>query len=291
MLSKIRKTKYYARFKKQITNFFNYNYKRKDNIQVVVSTERGGKINHYFHFIVEFLYPFLQLDLHKAKQVYVENLKNFKNILDELSINHVEQAINTTNANKITLQGLLPEYHTLKLQRFKRQVFDILGIRPVEYPNQILLIKRSLPEDFEKHVDTYNHAKTGSLRRLITNNDQIYHYLSQILNSTYHLQQVELENMKFKDQCKLFDSAALVIGLHGAGLTNTVWMQPQTCLIEISAFNKYFESMCIQKGVRYWTHGEVPPVKDTEITVETEKLGQLIQSDPVLSRFVKSKSH
>lgn len=287
MLSKIQKTKYYSRAKKLLTNFFNYNFNRRNEVNIRVSTERGGKINHYFHFIIEFLYPFLQLNLHKSQQVYVEHLKNFKNILDELSINHVEEALNHQHSKKITLQGLLPEYHRLYLNRFKGQVFHILGISPVENPNKIVLIKRGLPADFEQHVDIYNHAKTGSLRRRITNNDEIYHYLSQILDPSYQLEQVELENMGFKDQCKLFDRAALVIGLHGAGLTNAVWMQRETCLIEIAAFNKYFESMCTQKGVMYWTQGEVPPVKDTEITVETEKLGQMIQSDPTLRRFGK----
>jgi hypothetical protein len=287
MFSKIQKTKYYSRIRKLVTNFFNYNVKKLENVNVVVSTERGGKINHYFHFIIEFLYPFLQLNLHKSRQVYVENLKNFKNILDELSINYVKQAINHQRSEEITLQGLLPENHNLNLNSFKSQVFNILEINPAEIPNQIVLIKRSLPEDFEKHVDIYNHAKTGSLRRRIINNDDIYRYLSQIVDSSYQLQQVELERMNFKDQCKLFDSAALVIGLHGAGLTNAVWMQPETCLIEIAAFNQYFENMCHQKGVMYWNHGEVPPVKDTVITVEAEKLGQMIQSDPTLRRFVK----
>jgi flagellar biosynthesis/type III secretory pathway chaperone len=287
MLSKIQKTKYYSTAKKLLTNFFNYNFKRRNKVNVSVSTERGGKINHYFHFIIELLYPFLQLNLHKSQQVYIQNLKNFKNILDELSINHVDEAINLQERETITLQGLLPEYHTLNLNSFKRQVFHILEIKPVENPTQIVLIKRGLPADFEKHVDVYNHAKTGSLRRRITNNDQIYQYLSQILDPTFQLQQVELENMSFKDQCKLFDSAAFVIGLHGAGLTNAVWMQPQTCLIEIAAFNQYFESMCKQKGIMYWAHGEVPPIKDTEIAVEAEKLGQMIQSDPILKRFVK----
>ena len=46
---------------------------------------------------------------------------------------------------------------------------------------------------------------------------------------------VSLENYSFKEQVFLFNSAKIIIGLHGAGLTNVIFSKIRTKIIEIQS--------------------------------------------------------
>lgn len=58
----------------------------------------------------------------------------------------------------------------------------------------------------------------------------------------YGFTEVFLEDLSFTEQIELFRSAACVIGVHGAGLTNVVWMNPGSTVIELTADPKKYSS-------------------------------------------------
>ena len=55
---------------------------------------------------------------------------------------------------------------------------------------------------------------------------------------------VTLEEMKLKDQIRLFSEAEAVVAAHGAGMTNLIWCQPKIKVLEI--FSPRYVNLC------YW---------------------------------------
>ncbi len=71
-------------------------------------------------------------------------------------------------------------------------------------------------------------ARKGSTRR-IQNLEQVEVFLSR-----YGFETVYLEGMNTRDQVLLFQSAEFIIGTHGAGLSNLLFCEPGTKVIELS---------------------------------------------------------
>ena len=66
---------------------------------------------------------------------------------------------------------------------------------------------------------------------------------------------VTLEQMKVSDQAQLFQSAAVVVGPHGAGLTNWVFCEPHTKVLEImhpQAINLMFWTIASHRDLDYY---------------------------------------
>lgn len=70
-------------------------------------------------------------------------------------------------------------------------------------------------------------------RRKILNENQLVSILLKYNFKIYHM-----EDLKLVQQIKLCNSAKTIIGLHGAGLTNCLWMKKKTNLIEIRPENE-----------------------------------------------------
>ncbi len=70
---------------------------------------------------------------------------------------------------------------------------------------------------------------------------------------------VELDEMEMSDQVKLFAGASVIIGQHGAGLSNIMFCSPGTKVVEINidnsdghlAFNTAFEQLAEICGLKY----------------------------------------
>jgi hypothetical protein len=75
--------------------------------------------------------------------------------------------------------------------------------------------------------------------RNILNSKEFYCLLKK-----YNIVSIELESLSFSQQIRLFRDAKLVIGAHGAGLTNILFCQPKTKVIEFInedyAFGMYY---------------------------------------------------
>lgn len=67
-------------------------------------------------------------------------------------------------------------------------------------------------------------------------------------------QRVVLEDLPFREQLQLFSEAELVVGVHGAGLTNIAFMKRGTCVVEIMPRTEVKWHMAVLArilGVRY----------------------------------------
>ena len=86
--------------------------------------------------------------------------------------------------------------------------------------------------------DYISHArnKHGMIQRKFANEDQL---LSEMREDfpMFSVQAVQLENMSFEDQLKVILTTGILIGMHGAGLTHSLFLPQNAGLLEI--FPKY----------------------------------------------------
>ena len=71
-------------------------------------------------------------------------------------------------------------------------------------------------------------SRNKSERRKISNEKELLTILKK-----YNFKTLYLDNMSFEKQIKIFSNAKYVVGLHGAGLSNIVWMKNKSHLIEL----------------------------------------------------------
>ena len=87
-------------------------------------------------------------------------------------------------------------------------------------------------------------------KRRIQNEQEIMQLLEQ-----YGFETVLLETMSVAEQIKLFSSAEVVFGMHGAGLSNTVFCRPGTKVIEVfpkDKANVCYWALANQVGLDYY---------------------------------------
>ena len=66
--------------------------------------------------------------------------------------------------------------------------------------------------------------------RTIDNEEEVKSYLSSM-----GFEIIRLSDYSFKDQVSIFNSAEIIIGLHGAGFANIVFAQKNTKIIELKS--------------------------------------------------------
>jgi tetratricopeptide (TPR) repeat protein len=87
-------------------------------------------------------------------------------------------------------------------------------------------------------------------RRRVINEDELVAVLSE-----FGFKSIAPESLSVAEQISLFATAEVVIGAHGAALTNTVFCSPGTKLIEIFApdyVNPCYRKLSSQVGLEYW---------------------------------------
>ena len=165
---------------------------------------------------------------------------------------------------------------------FKSTACESLGIELVNRPTKVLLIER-LPPNAYFLKDAVKKG-SGSSRRSIPNHDALAKALNSTVRRSFEFQNVQLENLSFVEQIRLFDSAAVVIGQHGAGLANTLWMQPASAVIELSHAPslRHFRNISEALGHTFVLHRTSGPHADVDVE---GLVGQLLSHDRLATMF------
>lgn len=159
--------------------------------------------------------------------------------------------------------------------------------------NKALL--QSLSNRFRKWVEKNNEKNNNNLphskhkifvsrantyRRRISNE----HEILPIINN-YGFEVIHPENISFEEQVKLFYSTAVLVGLHGAGLTNMIFMQPGSTIIEIrrhgDSLNNCFFTMASDLGMKYFyvfAHPENENLSDANCHIELNQFESILSS-------------
>ena len=119
-------------------------------------------------------------------------------------------------------------------------------------------------------------SRSRALRRRISNEDQVEGVIVR-----HGFERVFLEELSFAQQVRLAGSAKVMVGNHGAGLANMLWMAPETTVLELRLRgdrlnNCYFSlASALDVGYRYLECGAANGKGDahsSDVVVDIESL-------------------
>lgn len=158
-------------------------------------------------------------------------------------------------------------------RRFRQWVHDIHPPQTNKYTGKVVLIDR---------------AENGC-RRCLDNTGEIINTLRPEFSS---VERVVLGRMPVHEQMRLFQEADVVIGPHGAGLTNIVFMRENTCVIEIhnerNYLNNAYSDMAVNLDLHY--RGLIPAVRQGTIDWRRADVDKVLMHAKQCSFRMKMKS-
>jgi len=200
----------------------------------------GGNIEHYYHFVFDLLIP-LNLLLKNTSSDVIFALEDFGIFTDRLlglnpeRIMIVGESNAPRQAKNINLFGMSPTVMHLArktLEEFRHDIFSHFGIDPVGDPKYVLLIERMPPNSYFIRKAKFKGA--GTSRRSITNHNDLRSEIQSMTKASFEFRNLKLENIPFNKQIHYFSKAEVVFGQHGAGLVNTIWMKPNSTVVELT---------------------------------------------------------
>jgi len=234
---------------------------------------KSGSLSHYGHFIHDFIVPLIHHMTIKNKKydhIYLEihahwcNLQNFlskgEKILGLKITRLSTNEINLLSCPKVIIPTLsFGPYRPIFFKNIIPYVKNTLNI--TDSPYKIILIERG--------VGVHD---SGASRRYLNNHNDLKNKLRRRFGSLF--KNVILENISIDEQASLFMNADIVIGQHGAGLCNIIWMtKPNSLVIEFPPYQvETFKHMCIAKRIKY---ARIDPIPASVIKVCLEKMRHL----------------
>lgn len=227
--------------------------------QSVVHLQPVNRVEHYFHFVLDLCLPLWHLikATDDRTTFVVQEFGIFTERLKVLFPNRVEieyDAAKWNKADALPMLGMNPQFLKIQPQElasFKQHVDRTLGIDPNISNDKVLLIERMPPNQYFQNEAVKKGA--GASRRSIPNHSELQSEIEAVVKPGFEFCNIQLENIGFEEQIRLFDQAALVIGQHGAGLANCVWMRPRSSVLELShkLSLKHFHAICVVKNLSY----------------------------------------
>lgn len=212
----------------------------------IINNRPDGYLFHYAHFLFDCLFNEINSDVHKYNIVYREKtiystIGNFDKIYEEvMQVKNIElptdefesticETINTTRITNPSLD---------QINYFRMKIFNIynINLQNNSFP-KVLLIKRGLIENLVNDTKINNNMKykyqlnlNGIQRREIIDIDKLEDYLKKKFTS---FKTIILENIPFKEQVESFKNAEVIICMHGAAITNLLFCNKNTLVIEV----------------------------------------------------------
>lgn len=229
---------------------------------------------HYGHFIHDFIMPmilYINDSNPNLKKIYLINNNLYRSGLPVFSIGKFKsmgEKLLNIKIEEIETSSLIPEPVPLitltpyGFGPYKPEMF--ININPhvnrrlklAKSSARIVLIERGAKRKLiDKKVTEENKnclTSTGAERRFLHNHREIARALKEQYKALFV--NVILEDMSLEEQISLFIGAQIVIGQHGAGLCNIVWMTKASdaLVIEFPPFMcDTFKNMCSTMKINY----------------------------------------
>lgn len=222
----------------------------EDSVVLHFVPPRGcaGSVTRYYHFVFDQLWPCFDLlrsgRLNRTTRVFVERRGPFVDLLSVALDWNLElfDPMDGAPAGLPVLEvaGKNPKccrFRDADSNAFAEHLLDVFGASGVDDGPRVLFIERGEPDPFFLGKDSPS-AGGGITRRSIVNHADLRAALETAYGSD--LMNVQLEKRPFAEQLRLFRSAQLVIGQHGGGLTNALWMKRGGHLVEIRSWHPAF---------------------------------------------------
>ncbi len=220
--------------------------------------------DNYFHWITDVLPKILWLKEKNNLDTKKIFLPNFKNNFQKDTLRLVTKDYETSKQNKNILINngyYIPEFHPSGCPRLKYLLQTknfFLNKFKCKHGNQKIYISRN-----------------KSKRRKLINEREL---ISKLRKRDFKI--VYMENLSFKQQVIQSAKSKLIVSLHGAGLTNLIWMKINSKTIEIrdpdDIYLNPFYVLCQRLGIEYNYFltkkkflNKINPHNDYEIDVNT----------------------
>ena len=195
----------------------------------ILPKNNAGSIEHYYHFLFGYLLPFIQNTDHFMNSYYFDNCGPMNRHILDLPISNLRILTPSVNIDKkLSYRGYDDDYIGMNLSIIRQKIYSIFNIDQSIVGEEILLIDRDKPDSF--YLTKAKIKNSGASRRHIPNIDDI---LNSLIYKLPTIKKIYLENMSLYDQIILFKKAKIIICQHGASMSNLIWCNPNTQIIEI----------------------------------------------------------
>ena len=196
-------------------------------------------VEHYYHFMFDLALPlFLLLEATPHNAPFIVNttgpfLPRLKLLFpDRVLIADKDFEAGGPEKRLLGMNPFFVEVAPHEALAFSRYVRSMVGVESSVTRNKVLLIERLPPQPF--FATAAKSRGGGASRRHIPNHDDVARALQSLVRAPFEFQNVHLEQLSFEEQVRLFAHAALVVGQHGAGFANCLWMQPGSKVVELT---------------------------------------------------------
>ncbi len=243
-------------------------FPRKINIKdtLAVVAIGGGGMN-YYHWLTEVL-----------PRIYLLKHGDIWQKIDRFFIDEPSQKI------AITLDILGIPLSQRIYARFDRTLASPLVIAPQFLRSQPRWRVDFLRTTFLPYRDVHSSkvskiyiSRSQASRRRILNEAEVLDYLKLRGYVPFCL-----EDFSFLEQVSLFSQAQIIIGLHGAGLTNVAWCPAGARLLEIfpsESIPSYYWVLASQAGVNYYYFLSLnhPPLPQDDTVIDLKQFRQAVE--------------
>ena len=218
--------KFKRKLKTIVKNLFLKNNHSKIEIIKNASWIANEKSHNYFHWFgdalqrVEFLIEKKYPELILLSKNY-ENKEYVTEILDGLNLNYIFLDDNKT----YLVENLDITTHAAVSGNFDSNLINNISKR---------LKNLYLEENNKNYVDRIWISRQSADKRKISNTEEVFDILDD-----YDFKIIEFENLKLIEQIQLVNSAKVLGGVHGAGLTNMLFLDKNKDVIEIRGSGDY----------------------------------------------------
>lgn len=194
----------------------------------------GAAKNNYWHWLFDVLPKFGILEKSKIKTkidfFLVPALKKkFQfDTLESLNINF-KKILDSEKNKHILSNNMIVTDHPINFNNNPSKSILHIPIWIIFWLRKKFLLKKKKINEFSKIFINRNDKFTSNTRT-VTNNKDLINFLRK-----KNFKILTLSNFTFKEQVEIFNSAKIIIGLHGAGFANIVFSSPNTKIIEIQS--------------------------------------------------------
>ena len=213
----------------------------------------GGGNDNFFHWIFDVL-PRLgivekKINLDEINFFLCPNLNKWQlETLDLLGIKK-SQCLSSVKYRHIKSDQIIVTTHPWQVSKNVTKDIENIPIWISEWLKKKFLLHKShkdLPKKF--YIDRSDSKSNLKNFRYITNENEVKSFLK---NRGFEF--VRLSDLSFREELKIFNDAETVVGLQGAGLTNLIWSNNKTNIIELRSnlTNKLYENLANDNKINF----------------------------------------